>query len=83
VPPQAVEIEMAVLGAMLLEKEAISKTLEILDDAVFYKPSHQMIFKAMVGLFEKNEAVDSITLVEELRRRGQLDEIGGPVYISE
>ena len=52
------------LGAMLLEKEAISKALEILDDTVFYKPSHQMIFRAMVGLFEKNEAVDSITLVE-------------------
>jgi len=83
VPPQAVEIEMAVLGAMLLEKEAISKALEILDDSVFYKPSHQMIFKAMVSLFEKNEAVDSITLVEELRRRGQIDEIGGHVYISE
>ena len=83
VPPQAVEIEMAVLGAMLLEKEAISKALEILDESVFYKPSHQMIFKAMVSLFEKNEAVDSITLVEELRRRAQLDEIGGHVYISE
>ena len=83
VPPQAVDIEMAVLGAMLLEKEAISKTVEILDDSAFYKPVHQSIFKAMVGLFEKNEAVDSITIVEELRRRGQLDEIGGPVYISE
>ncbi|HTX19522.1 MAG TPA: replicative DNA helicase [Bacteroidota bacterium] len=83
VPPQAVEIEMAVLGAMLLEKEAISKALEILDETSFYKPAHQEIFKAMVGLFEKNEAVDSITIVEELRRRGRLDEIGGPVYISE
>ncbi len=83
VPPQAMDIEMAVLGAMLLEKEAISKTIEILDDSAFYKPAHQNIFKAMIGLFEKNEAVDSITIVEELRRRGQLDEIGGPVYISE
>ena len=83
VPPQAMDIEMAVLGAMLLEKEAISKTVEILDDSAFYKPAHQNIFKAMIGLFEKNEAVDSITIVEELRRRGQLDEIGGPVYISE
>ena len=83
VPPQAVDIEMAVLGAMLLDKEAISKTLEILDDTAFYKPAHQNIFKAMVGLFEKNEAVDSITMVEELRRRGQLDGVGGPVYITE
>ncbi|MDE3056524.1 MAG: replicative DNA helicase [Bacteroidota bacterium] len=83
VPPQAVDIEMSVLGAMLLEKEAISKTLEILDDSAFYKPAHQEIFQAMIALFERNEAVDSITLVEELRRRGKLDQIGGPLYVSE
>jgi replicative DNA helicase len=83
VPPQATDIEMAVLGAMLIEKEAISKTVEILDESSFYKPAHQEIFKAMIGLFEKNEAVDSITIVEELRRRGKLDSVGGPVYIAE
>ncbi|HLP17707.1 MAG TPA: replicative DNA helicase [Bacteroidota bacterium] len=83
IPPQATDIEMAVLGAMLLEKNAIARALEILDDSVFYKPAHQNIFKAVVSLFEKNEAVDSITLAEELRRRGQLDQIGGPVYLSD
>lgn len=83
VPPQAVDIEMAVLGAMLLEKEAISKALEILDETAFYKPAHQEIFQAMIALFERNEAVDSITLVEELRRRGKLDQVGGPLYISD
>ena len=77
VPPQAMDIEMAVLGAMLLEKEAISKTIEILDDSAFYKPAHQNIFKAMIGLFEKNEAVDSITIVEELRRAGNSTKSGG------
>ena len=83
VPPQAVDIEMAVLGAMLLEKEAISKTIEIIDDSAFYKPAHQMIFRAIAGLFEKSEAVDSITLVEELRRKGELENIGGAIYISD
>jgi replicative DNA helicase len=83
VPPQAMDIEMAVLGAMLLEKNAIARALEILDDTVFYKPAHQKIFKAVIGLFEKNEAVDSITLAEELRRKGELDEIGGPMYLSD
>ena len=74
---------MAVLGSMLLEKEAISKVLEILDADVFYKPAHQKIFQAIVGLFEKNDAADSLTVVEELRRRGHLDEVGGPVYIAD
>ncbi len=83
IPPQAVEIEMAVLGSMLLEKEAISKSLEILDDTAFYKPAHQIIFKAIITLFEKSEAVDSITLMEELRRRGQLDQVGGAMFISD
>ncbi|MCX6137698.1 MAG: replicative DNA helicase [Ignavibacteriales bacterium] len=83
VPPQAQDVEMAVLGSMLLEKEAISKTLEILDADVFYKPAHKKIFEAIVGLFEKNEAADSLTVVEELRRRGHLDDIGGPVYIAD
>ncbi|MDD8018435.1 MAG: replicative DNA helicase [Bacteroidota bacterium] len=83
VPPQAVDVEMSVLGAMLLEKEAVSRTVEILDDTAFYKPAHQKIFKAIISLFEKNEAADSITVVDELRRGGHLEEIGGPLYISD
>lgn len=83
VPPQAVDVEMSVLGAMLLDKEAIARVLEILDETAFYKPAHQIIFKAIISLFEKNEAADSITVVEELRRMGKLDEIGGPVYIAD
>ena len=83
VPPQAVDVEMSVLGAMLLEKEAISRALELLDDTAFYKPAHGIIFKAIIALFERNEAADSITVVEELRRMGKLDEIGGPLSISD
>ncbi|MBI3005965.1 MAG: replicative DNA helicase [Ignavibacteriales bacterium] len=83
VPPQAMDIEMAVLGAMLLEKEAIGKALEVLNENVFYKPAHTSIFKAMIGLFERSEPVDLITLSEELRRRGELEKIGGEYYLTE
>lgn len=69
VPPQAVDVEMAVLGAMLIEKDAIAKALEVLDETAFYKPAHQQIFAAMIGLFERSEPVDLITLMEELRRK--------------
>ncbi len=83
VPPQAMDVEMSVLGAMLLEKEAISRSLEILDEEAFYKPAHVEIFKAIINLFERNEAADSITVVEELRRAGKLDSIGGPLYVAD
>ncbi|MBI2619325.1 MAG: replicative DNA helicase [Ignavibacteriales bacterium] len=83
VPPQAMDVEMAVLGAMLLEKEAIAKAVEVLDETAFYKPAHQQIFSAMIGLFERSEPVDLITLVEELRGRGQLEKVGGEYYLTE
>jgi len=83
VPPQATDVEMAVLGAMLLDKGAIAKAIEILDETSFYKPSHQRIFSAMMALFEHSEPVDLITLVEELRRRGDLEKVGGEYYLTE
>jgi replicative DNA helicase len=83
VPPQAVDVEMAVLGAMLLEKGAIPKVIEILDDSSFYKPAHQRIFAAMIALFERSEPVDLITLIEELRRRAELEKVGGEYYLTE
>jgi replicative DNA helicase len=83
VPPQAIEIEEAVLGAMLIEKEALAKALEVLDDTAFYKPAHQKIFKALIELFNRSEPVDLITLTEELRRQGELEHVGGEYYLSE
>lgn len=83
VPPQAVDVEKAVLGAMLLEKEAIAKAVTVLDDAAFYKNAHQSIFKAILALFERGEPVDLITLIDELRRRGELEKIGGEHYLTE
>jgi replicative DNA helicase len=83
VPPQAMDIEAAVIGAMLLEKDAIAKAIEVLDDTAFYKPAHQSIYRAMMALFERSEPVDLITLTEELRRNGDLEKIGGEYYLTE
>ena len=83
VPPQAVDIEAQVLGAMLLEREAISKVIEVLDEDAFHADYHRKIFQGMVALFERSEPVDTITLAEELRRRGHLELIGGEPYLVE
>ena len=83
VPPQAVEIEAQILGAMLIDREATSKVLEILDEEAFHADYHRKIFQAMVALFERSEPVDTITLTEELRRRGHLEVIGGEPYLVE
>jgi replicative DNA helicase len=83
IPPQAVDVEKAVLGAMLLDKEAVPKTLELLDPTSFYNPTHRKFFGAMMSLFEKDEPVDAVTVVEELRRQGNLNAAEDPVYITE
>ena len=63
IPPQSPEAEMAVLGAMLIEKEAVVKAIEILDSGDFYKSSHRAIYNAITELFSNNEPVDEITVV--------------------
>jgi len=82
VPPQNLEAEQSVLGATLIEREAIGKTIEVLRESDFYKESHREIYSAILDLFEKNEPVDLVTIAEELRSRGKLDQIGGPAYIT-
>ena len=82
VPPQAIEIEAAVLGAMMLDPEAISTVMEILDDSAFYRDAHKKIFNAAVALFERNEPTDLLTLTNELTRRKQLGDVGGAFYLA-
>jgi replicative DNA helicase len=82
VPPQNLEAEMAVLGAILQEKEALYRAVEALRPEHFYRPAHQQIYRACVDLSERNEAVDLITLSAELRRRRELDAVGGDAYIT-
>ena len=83
IPPQAVDIEEQVLGAMLLEKEAIGRAVEVLDEEVFHAERNKKIFQAIVRLFERSEPADVITVAEELRRRGQLEGVGGEAYLVE
>lgn len=81
-PPQNIEAEQAVLGAMLIEREAIARVLEILQPQHFYREAHRLIFQVMAQLFDRNEAVDIVTVVEELRRQNKLEEAGGIAYVT-
>ena len=81
-PPQNLEAEQSILGAVLIDNEALPKVLEILDPGDFYKLSHKKIFNAMTDLFDKNEPIDLITLTDQLKRKDELDAVGGLSYLS-
>lgn len=83
IPPQSIEVEQAVLGAMLLDKEAIGKAVEIIDRDSFYRDDHQKIFSAIVDLWVKNKEVDILTISDELDKRKELDKVGGREYLLE
>ncbi|MGB9771653.1 MAG: replicative DNA helicase [Candidatus Kapaibacteriota bacterium] len=82
VPPHSVESEMAVLGAMLLDNSAITKSLEMLTKDNFYLERHKIIFESIVQMFEKGLQVDVLTLAEELKKRNKYDLIGGSDYLA-
>lgn len=82
-PPQAIEAEMAVLGSMLIENEAVSKAIENLDETAFYRTAHQKIFQAAIKLFEQHKKVDLLTISDELQKMDALDEVGGAYYLTE
>jgi replicative DNA helicase len=83
VPPQNIEAEKSVLGAILLDNAAISEALGVLGASDFYRESHRQIFAHMVALSEAHEPIDAITLSDKLRGAGLLEQIGGPAYIAE
>lgn len=83
VPPQNVEAEQAVLGAILLHSEALITSMERLSSDDFYRPIHQRIYEAMIELTEEDEPVDLITLTAKLQDKQQLEDIGGVTYLSE
>ena len=80
--PQALEAEQAVLGSMLTTKEAVSKSMQWLTADHFYKTSHERIFACMVDLFEKGEPVDAISVVNKLKKKKELESVGGAFYIT-
>ncbi|MDT8309718.1 MAG: replicative DNA helicase, partial [Bacteroidales bacterium] len=83
IPPQAVDIEEAVLGALMIDANALNDVIDILKPIVFYKESHRRIFAAIQELFGKNEPVDLLTVTNQLKLKGDLDLAGGPFYLTQ
>src|SRR3979490_287262 len=80
--PWSNEAEQAVLGAMLLDQDAALKAAEILDDTMFYREGHRLLFRSMLSLTERGDVIDPVRLRDELSRRGDLDRAGGMEYIA-
>jgi replicative DNA helicase len=81
-PPQNIEAEQSILGGVLIENDALNTIIEFLEDGDFYREAHQKIFKCMIALSEKNEPLDLITLTNELKKKKELEEIGGASYLA-
>ena len=81
-PPQAIDMEEAVLGALMLDKNAVAEVIDILRPEAFYKEAHNKIFAAIQQLFHTTQPVDILTVTQQLRKTGDLELVGGPYYIS-
>ncbi len=82
-PPQAPELEESVLGALMLDANALNTAIDILHEEYFYKPEHQIIFRAIYKLFEMNQPVDMLTVANQLRQTGELEAAGGAFHLTE
>jgi len=83
IPPHSTDAEVAVIGAMLVDKEAVSKVVEVLDADCFYHDKHILIFKAMMAMFERGVTIDLVSLTDQLQREGSLDRVGGMFALTE
>jgi len=83
IPPQDIEAEQAVLGAIFLDADSIIDAMEIIEPQDFYRRSHQIIFQAMIQLNDRNESIDLITLKAEIEKSNSLEDIGGLTYLTE
>lgn len=81
-PPQSIELEEAVLGALMIEKDALNSVIDILKADSFYKESHQRIYNAIITLFTNSEPIDLLTVTTQLRQLGELEIVGGAQYIT-
>jgi len=81
IPPQAIDLEEAVLGAMMVDKKGVDDVIDILHEEVFYKPAHQEIYRAIFKLFEISEPIDLLTVSNQLRKSEKLDAVGGDLYL--
>ena len=80
-PPQDLNLEEAILGAMLIDKKGVDDVIDILNPEVFYKKQHQLIYQAIFELFNESEAIDLLTVAEQLRKNGNLEAVGGEFYL--
>jgi replicative DNA helicase len=80
--PHNLEAERSVLGAILVHNDAFNLAAQVIDSRDFYRDAHRRIFDRMVALNERHDAIDFVTLKEELARAGELDEVGGPAYVA-
>jgi len=82
-PPQAIELEEAVLGALMLEKEALTAVVDMLQPESFYKEAHKAIYSAILDLFSESQPIDLLTVTNQLRKNGKLEIAGGAFFITE
>src|SRR4029434_10247684 len=80
--PHNLEAEKCVLGAILIDNPSFNQAAEVIDSADFFRDAHRRLFEKMVGLSERSQPIDPVTLKDELARSGELDEVGGPAYIA-
>ncbi len=82
VPPQAVDLEEVILGALMLEQNALNTVIDIIQPDSFYKEAHRYIFEAIQSLFARSSPIDMLTVIEELKKQGKLELVGGAYYIT-
>ena len=81
IPPQAIDLEEVVLGAMMIDKKGVDEVIDILHPEVFYKDAHRYIYEAIFKLFENSEPVDLLTVSSQLKKDGRLESAGGDFYL--
>src|SRR6056300_1356070 len=80
IPPQAIDLEEVVLGAMMIDKKGVDEVIDILHPDAFYKDAHRYIYEAIFTLFETSEPIDLLTVSAQLKKEGQLEKVGGDFY---
>ena len=82
-PPFSAEAEISVLGGMMIDRDAVARAIEHVNDSMFYRESHRRVFRSMARLFERGDVIDVITVSEELKKTGELDGVGGLDYLAQ
>lgn len=81
-PPYSAEAEMAVLGGMLIDQDAVVKAVEVVDDSMFHREAHRRLFRALVRIWQRGDVIDEITVTEELRKAGDFEAVGGVAFLA-